>query len=165
MPAKFLFDPEERKLQFRHDGLKQEAYYREYAQQMADIEPARKTERMLKIVEFANKLGDAGFDVEVSSWQTAYFTFTIDRKDLPKVYKALGHLKVHAKDVENVRKRLLNVFLTAESFPDYCQVKYQKKMPRGSVTDGGEAQKDGAKCKLVRKVTPRKVEYVLECAR
>jgi hypothetical protein len=158
------FDIEERKLAFRHEGLASEQTYLDYAQKMADVEPARKTERMLQIVRFATALAGAGFEVTVGPYETSYFTFNCTEKDLPAVYKAVGHVEVMCKDVENARRRLLNVYLTAKDYPDYCRIKYQKKLPVGALTDQGEAPKDGQKCRIVRKRVPAKTEFVLECS-
>jgi hypothetical protein len=137
------FDIEERKLAFRHSGLAQEQNYLRHAQLAADVEPARQTERMLEIVRFATAIAGAGFEVTVGPYEYQHFTFNCSQKDLPKVYGAVGHVEVICKTVENARRRQLNVYLQPTAFPDYCRIKYIKKLDKGARPDGRRRGPEG----------------------
>lgn len=101
-------------------------------------------------IEGLKKLQDAGLakNEQLSDFNYNWLHIHVDRKELPKVHKAIGKVTVVCKDVADSRKKLLDVTLRSEKYPG-IRIIYRTKLPKGS------------KCQIVR---TRRTRTALVCS-
>lgn len=82
-------------------------------------------------------LAAEGFDLKLGRYDSQWPMLTVEKKDLPRVYKALGKMALVGKNVEDTKTRTIRVQLQPVAF-DNVTICYSTKLPRGG------------KCKIVK---------------
>jgi hypothetical protein len=110
-----------------------------HAQRLREV-LASNAERLQSIdqtYQAAALLDAAGFEVPTfTNWNNDGFHLEVEQRDLPRVYRALGRLKLAGKDLADCKKRLIKIALRPVDYPSIV-IRYQTKLPRK------------AKCKIV----------------
>ncbi len=100
----------------------------------------RTMESIRQCFEACGKLWAA--EIPFKCWGHDSIYIDCDLKDLPKIHKAIGRIKLYNKDIKDEKKRIVQVTLMSEKYP-ILRVCYTKKLPRPK-------KGEEAKCKIVK---------------